>query len=185
MNTLCRPLSTLYPAGGPSTAALPATPLDPPLELDYTSFSTGRVKRRAALARRRAEAAAKIRADARSDVVASARRSPVAPNVRSCASRSANAFAERSVRRVNILTSSRVVAASRVQMRKASRVSRKRAAQRGCLGGRGALAARSHDRNRPSAAWLTFGNRTTSSGISPFDAPGFAAPPRDGCASIE
>ena len=35
------------------------------------------------------------------------------------------------------------------------------------------------------AARLTFGNRTTSSGISPYDAPGFAAPPRDGCASIE
>jgi hypothetical protein len=47
---------------------------------------------------------------------------------------------------VNILTSSRVIAASRVQMRKASRVSRKRAAQRGCLGGLGALADRSHDR---------------------------------------
>jgi len=44
---------------------------------------------------------------------------------------------------------------------------------------------RSHDRTGHSAARLTFGNRTTSSGTSPFDAPGFAAPPRDGCASIE
>jgi hypothetical protein len=50
------------------------------------------------------------------------------------------------VRSVNILTSSRVIAASRVKRTKASRVSRKRAAQRGCLGGRGALAGRSHDR---------------------------------------
>src|SRR5436305_15267171 len=83
---------------------------------------------------------------------------------------------------VEHLTSSRDIAVSRKRERHLAEV------------GIGALSVDAWERSLAhgrSIAWiapatvarLTFGNRTTSSGNMPFDAPGFAAPPRDGCAS--